>query len=129
MATTYTKTCPDCGAVNDSNDLFCKDCGTSLAMVDSTDQQTAAFTPVFSEDETQTTSIAPAAVPPSQPTDYTSFEPMPQQASYEYMPQAESSRGAVLGWLAATLMLVIVAAFIWSSVITDATRDRITGIF
>lgn len=126
MVTSYTKTCPDCGAENDSNDLFCKDCGTSLAMVNSSSQQTAAFTPVSNGAETQTTTITPAAAPPV--PDYAAV-PAAQPPQYAYYPERESARGAVLGWLAATLMLIIVAAFIWSSVISDATRDRITGIF
>lgn len=127
MASTYSKTCPDCGAENDSNDLFCKDCGTSLAMVNSSNQQTATFTPVSNGAETQTTAITPAIAPQS--IEYPSSAPVVQQTSYGYMPQPESARGAVLGWLAATLMLIIVAMFIWSSVISDATRDRITGVF
>lgn len=127
MATAYTKTCPDCGAINDSNDLFCKDCGTSLAMVNNAFQQTSSFTPILAEDSTQTTTIAPAAVPAA--SSAASSPQVMSQPTYDYVPQEESARGAVLGWLAATLMLIIVAAFIWSSVITDATRDRITGIF
>lgn len=126
MATAYTKTCPDCGAENDSNDLFCKDCGTSLAMVNSTSQHTAAFTPVNNGAETQTTMITPAAPPPVQ--DFTAA-PAAQPPQYAYVPAPESARGAVLGWLAATLMLIIIAAFLWASVISDSTRDRITGIF
>ena len=129
MASVYMKTCPDCGAENDSNDLFCKECGTSLASVANTSQHTAAFTPIDVGSETQTTTIAPAAPPPPvaeyQPTHF------PEQGPGDYtpLPEPESARGAVLGWLAATLMLIIIAAFIWSSVITEATRDRITGIF
>ncbi len=125
MASAYTKTCPDCGAVNDANDLFCKDCGTSLAMVGGASQQTSSFTPITS-DGTQTTTIAPAAAPQYAPAATPSYEP---QQSYSYYPHEESTRGAVLGWLAAALMLIIVAAFFWSAVISDATRDRITGIF
>lgn len=126
MATDYTKTCPDCGAVNDSNDLFCKDCGTSMAMVNNSSQQTSAFTPIDSSYETQTTAIAPAVTPTA--PEYVAV-PAAQPSSYSYAPEPESSRGAVLGWLAATLMLIIVAAFIWSSVISDSTRESITGFF
>ena len=129
MATAYTKTCTDCGAENDSNDLFCKDCGTSLAMVNSSSQQTAAFTPVSNAGGTQTPAIAPVAQP-QQGTEYSSV-PAAQPPAYAYTPvsQPESSRGAVLGWLAATLMLIIIAAFLYSSVISDSTRDSLTRIF
>lgn len=124
MAVNNTTICPDCGAPNDSNDLFCKDCGTSLAMVNVSSGQTSSFTPIASAD-TQTTAIAPAMPPAASMTP----TPVMTQPSYGYLPHEESSRGAVLGWLAATLMVIIVAAFIWSSLISDATRDRITGIF
>lgn len=122
MASGYIKTCPDCGAENDSNDLFCKDCGTSLAMVPS-GQTTAAFTPVSAPVTAQPTTVAPAITPAP------ASAPPAVSANYGYVPQNESVRGAVLGWIAATLMLMIVAAFLWSSVISEATRDRITGIF
>lgn len=124
MASAYTKTCPDCGAENNSNDLFCKDCGTSLAMVPS-GQATAAFTPVSVTPTQQPTAVAPAITQASAPA----AAPAAVSANYGYVPQTESARGAVLGWIAATLMLIIVAAFLWSSVIGEATRDRITGIF
>ena len=129
MATAYTKTCPDCGAENSSNDLFCKDCGTSLAMVPAGSQQTAEFTPISNDYETQTTTIAPAAAPASGDTGGFTSVPAAQAPAYTYTSEPESSRGAVLGWIAATLMLIIVAAFIWASVISDSTRDSITGIF
>lgn len=127
MDTSSAKICPECGASNDSNDLFCRDCGTSMAMVTSAVGQTTSFTPVSPALETQTTAVAPAIAPtPSvaQPVIQTSA---PQ--AYGTLPHEESARGAVLGWLAATLMLIIVAAFVWSSLISDAARDRIIGIF
>lgn len=127
MATAYTKTCPDCGAVNDSNDLFCKDCGTSLAMVPNSSQQTEPFTPLNAHAEAQTTAITPVAAP--QPMHEPTSVPVAPQPSYGYVSQPESNRGAVLGWLAATMMLIIIGAFIWSSVLSEATRDRFTGIF
>lgn len=130
MASTYTTTCPDCGAENDSNDLFCKDCGSSLVGVGAASQQTAAFTPVSSASETQTTAIAPAPAPVSvSSTPQYSGVPAGQPATYYQTPQPESSRGAVLGWLAMVLIAVIVGAYFWTSVISDATRDRVTGIF
>jgi hypothetical protein len=49
--------------------------------------------------------------------------------SYGSMPAQESVRGAVLGWLAAILFLLIVGFFVWSSLFSDATRDRFTGWF
>lgn len=128
MASDYSKTCPDCGAENNSTDLFCKDCGASLAMVPAGSQQTAAFTPINNGAETQTTTIAPAAVPPGNTGGFAAV-PAAQTPAYSYTSEPESTRGAVLGWLAATLMLIVVAAFFWSSVISDSTRDSITGIF
>lgn len=123
MAVSSPKICPECGASNDSNDLFCRDCGTSMAMVSSSVGQTSAFTPVSPVAETQTTAVTPAVVA-SSPIAQPSY---PQVQGT--LPHEESARGAVLGWLAATLMLIIVAAFVWSSLISDAARDRITGIF
>lgn len=129
MATTYTKSCPECGAENDSNDLFCRDCGASLAMIGAGSQHTATFTPIEAAAETQTTTIAPVAPPTTGDTGEFTSVPSAQAPTYSYTPEYESARGAVLGWLAATLILIVVAAFIWSSVISDATRDSITGIF
>lgn len=129
MADTYTKICPECGAENNSNDLFCRDCGASLAMVTADSQHTAAFTPIDPDDGTQTTTINSAYSPPAMDSGAYTNVPAAQPPAYSYIPETESARGAVLGWLAATLILIIVAAFIWSSVISDATRDSITGIF
>lgn len=127
MAITHTKTCPDCGASNSADDLFCKDCGASLANVGVAADQTNEFTPMQPTMDTQTTAVAPAVAPlPSQPYGYQVPE---QPTSYGSMPVQESTRGAVLGWLAATLFLVIVGFFLWSSVLSDATRDRFTGWF
>lgn len=130
MASTYTTACPDCGAENNNSDLFCKDCGASLVGVTANSQHTAAFTPVSAPSETQTTAIAPAPAPAASPAapEYSAI-PASQPATYSYSPQPESSRGAVLGWLAMILIAVIVGAYFWSSVISDATRDRVTGIF
>ncbi len=127
MAITHTKTCPDCGAVNDANDLFCKDCGGSLAMVTANTDQTSAFMPVQQADITQTTAVAPAVAP--QPVQAYSYPPPDMQPAYGSMPIQESARGAVLGWLAATLFLLIVGFFVWSSLLSDAARDRFTGFF
>ncbi len=129
MAAANTKICPDCGAENDANDLFCKDCGTSIAMVTAGSQHTAAFTPVDTGAETQTTTIAPAPPPPSTYTGGFASVPAEQSPAYTYTPPPESIRGAVLGWIAATIILIILAAYLWSSVISDSARDSITGIF
>ena len=127
MAISHTKTCPECGAVNDANDLFCKDCGGSLAMVTANTDQTSAFVPVQQADNTQTTAVAPAVAPqPVQPYPYAPEEMQPARGT---MPVQESARGAVLGWLAATLFLLIVGFFVWSSLLSEAARDRFTGIF
>lgn len=124
MANDFSRTCPACGAENDGNDLFCKECGGNLAAVNGATQQTAAFIPISPTSETQTTAIAPVIAPEITPTG--SYEPKPL---YFSVPATESLRGAVLGWLAATLILIIVAMFIWSSVFSDATRNSITGVF
>lgn len=127
MAFTHTKTCPDCGAVNDANDLFCRDCGSSLAMVTANADQTSTFTPIQSAEDTQTTVVAPVvAAQPLPPTAYPAADPRP---AYGTMPVQESARGAVLGWLAATLFLLIVGFYVWSSLLSEAARDRFTGIF
>lgn len=126
MAITHTKTCPDCGAVNDANDLFCKDCGSSLAMVGTATEQTSTFMPV-QPSETQTTAVTPVAA--SQPVQQYAYPVEEPTENHGSMPQQESARGAVLGWLAATLFLLIVGFFVWSSLLSDATRDRFTGWF
>lgn len=99
-----------------------------MAMVSDSTGQTSAFTPISSAPESQTTAVSPAFTATPAAT-----APPIAQAAYQQspgtLPHQESTRGAVLGWLAATLMLIIVAAFIWSNLISDATRDRITGIF
>lgn len=127
MAMNHTKTCPDCGASNSAADLFCLECGASLAAVGMVAEQTNAFTPVAPAADTQTTSVAPAVAP--QPEQAYSYPVADQATSYGYTSQQESGRGAALGWLAATLFLVIVGFFLWSSVFSDATRDRFTGWF
>lgn len=129
MAMTNTVTCPRCGEVNDANDLFCKNCGDSLANVSPANEQTAAFTPIPQQDMTQTTAVAPALPPqPVQSYSYPVTE-TPAPAYTGSMPPQESPRGAVLGWLAAFLFVLIVGFFVWSSLLSDATRDRFTGWF
>lgn len=160
METNPTKTCPDCGTKNDAGDLFCRSCGTSLALVDvdadteSTtdwyapgDQPTETIAPVnastemdppmSSSTETQTTAIAPT-VSPSAPTPPVSsasdqfsndYLTMYQNNANTYIATHESVRGAVLGWIAAVLILVTIGAFVWSTLLSDATRDRFTGFF
>lgn len=154
MESNPTKTCPDCGTKNDAGDLFCRSCGTSLAMVsvnsdsdadtDTTsdwytpgDQPTETIAPVNSSTETQTTAIAPTVSPSTStpPVMASSDQPandyltMYQNNAYTYQATHESVRGAVLGWIAAALMLVIIGAFVWSTLLSDATRDRFTGFF
>lgn len=127
MAINHTKTCPDCGASNSADDLFCKDCGSSLAEADTVAEQTNSFTPVQQPMDTQTTAVAPAMAPQSE--QQYSYPWVDQPTSGGTMPQQESTRGAVLGWLAAILFLLIVGFFIWSTILSDATRDRFTGWF
>jgi hypothetical protein len=82
---------------------------------------------VVQQDMTQTTAVAPAVAPqPLQPYSYPVTE---APVSHGSMPPVESARGAVLGWLAAILFLLIVGFFVWSSLLSDATRDRLTGWF
>lgn len=116
-----SKTCPECGAANDSADLFCKECGASLASVAPANQQTAAFTPIPNSGDTGTMSIMP--VPEQSP-----IAPYPPYTAM-YEPVYESPRGAVLGWLAATLMLIVIGLFLWATVFSDSIRDNVTGIF
>ena len=56
-------------------------------------------------------------------------QPQPTVYSGIYDQEEESPRGAVLGWVAATVILLIIAAFVWAAVLSDATRDRFTSIF
>lgn len=121
MSTSVTKTCPACGAINVSADLFCKECGSSLVSVSGGHQQTAAFIPV-SADQTGTVAIAPVSETPV-------YQPMQTSYAGAYEPIEESPRGAVLGWIAATIILLMIGFFVWAVVFSDATRDRILGIF
>lgn len=121
--TSYSTICPNCGANNSGDDLFCKDCGASLA----TSQQTAVFTPVDAASYTQTTTIAPAAPPRSLPP-----SPMPVQVPPAHIPPIapESSvRGAMLGWIAVLLMVLVIGAFVWINILSDIVRERVLGIF
>ncbi|MCO5218545.1 MAG: zinc ribbon domain-containing protein [Thermomicrobiales bacterium] len=120
MSTNATKTCPECSAINVSADLFCKECGSSLVSVSGGYQQTAAFIPV-SSDQTGTIAIAPISEP-------SVYQPIHAYTG-AYEPIEESPRGAVLGWIAATIMLVLIGFFVWAVVFSDATRDQILGIF
>lgn len=138
MAINHSKTCPECGASNSADDLFCKDCGASLAAVGVVAEQTTTFRPVQSVEDTHTTTIVPAmdtgttavapAIGPESAQQY-GYPVEAQPTSVGSIPQQESPRGAVLGWLAATLFLVIVGFYLWSSVLSEATRDRFTGWF
>lgn len=120
MSTNATRTCPECGAINIASDLFCKQCGSSLAMTGGNYQHTSAFTPV-TPDQTGTVAIVPV-------TDPAVYPPIPGY-SPTYAPIEESPRGAVLGWIAATLILLVIGFFVWAAILSDATRDRILGIF
>ncbi|MCA9832324.1 MAG: zinc ribbon domain-containing protein [Thermomicrobiales bacterium] len=117
------KTCPDCGAVNEPTDLFCRECGASLAMVTAANQnqQTAAFTPIPNTGNTSTMAVVP--VP-----DQSTIAPYPPYTGV-YEPVYESPRGAVLGWLAATLIVIVIGLFLWATVFSDSVRDGVTGIF
>ena len=49
-----SKICPECGAINEPTDLFCKECGASLANVSAANQPTTAFTPLPSANHLRT---------------------------------------------------------------------------
>lgn len=117
-----TKTCADCNAINEATDLFCKSCGASLAMVSSTSDQTSAFKPVSPiSSETGTMAIVPIQ-------DNAALQTYPAYTG-AYEPVFESPRGAVLGWIAGTLMLMVLGAFLWATIFSDSTRDSVLGIF
>lgn len=120
MSVNSTRSCPECGAINVADDLFCKQCGASMAMTTGNYQHTAAFTPI-TPDQTGTVAIAPVTAPPV-------YQPVPAYMG-TYDPIEESPRGAVLGWIGATLILLIIGFFVWAAVISDSLRDRILGIF
>lgn len=127
MVTTHTKLCPICNAQNHADALFCEECGSSIAGVSTETRGTSSFAavaPVASDPETNTVQIPVAQQPVSQP-----YAVSQVSTEYGYVPQTESVRGAVLGWIAFVLMLAIAGFFVWSTLLSDATRDRFTGFF
>lgn len=127
------KTCPICNASNHADALFCEECGASIAQLGSDTQSTSSFAPVTDMHETNTVQIPVAQPAPEQPYSpapaNTTYGSTAAASSYGYVPERESVRGAVLGWIAFVLMLAIAGFFVWSTLLSDATRDRFTGLF
>lgn len=134
MHTTNVVICPNCGAENDPDGMFCAECGESLsraARATSADTQTTSMIPVAQpaerpyQDSGQRTAVA---APPT-----VESVPHPAETPYGpatgYLPPRESLRGAVLGWIALILALLIFGFFAWSTFLGDGTRNSITGIF
>lgn len=130
MSDAPTKRCPVCNASNPASALFCEECGSSIATVGAATQITGTMSPVDTTDETVSVPIAVAPPTPAQSSAPIYSAPIQSVSTeYGYVPQNESVRGAVLGWVAMVLMLLIVGFFVWSTLISDTLRDRLTGWF
>lgn len=139
-----TRRCPSCSAPNSSYSLFCAECGTALndeptgataALPSASDsstqstQSTQAFTPVpaswRSDPQTavdaSTRQWSPSAAPPSWPANGTT-----EIAAFD---EPESMRGFFLGLVALLLIALVIGLFVWTSVISDDSRDTVTGWF
>lgn len=142
-ASTPARICPECGARNSGLSLFCAECGASLTNATTepgpSDQTTTTFTPVSEPSDsdpyaTQQFRPQPATssqqtatgLPPAQVGWAESIIPAPgMNATHDDI----GSRGMVLGWIAAILILLVIAFFAWSSLLDQGTRDSVIGIF
>jgi hypothetical protein len=144
MGTSATRTCPECGSPNSGLSLFCSECGASLSASpgpvsgDADGQTTTTFRTVDDDVAahdpyaTQSFRVSPATSQQitasgstSADTTWSSTTPAPAATLRDDL----SRRGLVLGWIAALLILLVIAFFAWSSLLDPGTRDSITGIF
>lgn len=145
-AASSPRLCPECGARNSGFSLFCAECGTSLNTASRTtaddDQTTTTFRPIPSDPGQQTLHAEPAQdayitrefVPQAISPSGTAVAPPIGWGEYEvddpYPPvRTESRRGFVLGLIAATLIALVIAFFLWSTVADQGFRDAVTGLF
>lgn len=139
---TPARICPECGARNSGLSLFCAECGASLTNATTegatSDQTTTTFTPV-AEPAASDPYATQQFRPQTAPAQHTATDLPPAQVGW-----AESiipapgmgdtrdeigARGMVLGWIAAILILLVIAFFAWSTVLSQGTRDSVIGIF
>jgi hypothetical protein len=131
-----TVTCPVCDAPNASRNLFCSECGASLAVEardatatveQVTDSQSTAVIPssrtwadtssrTHDVEETTVAPVAGASLAESRPVVH--FEPA----------VTESRRGFWLGLIALVLMMLIFAFWIWGGVLAADTRDSLRSL-
>ncbi len=142
-ASTPARICPECGARNSGLSLFCAECGASLTNAASegatSDQTTTTFTPVsepadadpyatqqFRPQSTSGSQQTAIGLPPAQVGWAESIIPAPGISDTR---DDIGSRGMVLGWIAAILILLVIAVFAWSTLLDQGTRDSVIGIF
>jgi hypothetical protein len=139
-ASSPIRICPECGARNSGLSLFCAECGGSLtnASAEPTEdsQATATYRPYQAEESVsdpyatqqftpQSTAALHSSGSNGQDAMWTSSGSIPA----EYVPETESRRGLVLGWIAGVLILLVIGFLGWTSYLDPATRDSIIGIF
>jgi hypothetical protein len=139
-ASTPIRICPECGTRNSGLSLFCAECGASLthAVVDGADdsQTTATYRPLPAKEPSsdpyatqQFTPQAIAAIQPSGTNGDGHTRSVSSAITSEYVPNTESRRGLVLGWIAGVLILLVIGYLGWTSFLDPDTRDSIIGIF
>lgn len=142
-ASTPARICPECGTRNSGLSLFCSECGASLTHAASENQAdsqtTTTFTPAAGNetpDPYATEQFRPQPSPG--PSTTNSGEPVARDVwserhdsspAYDYPVREVGTRGMVLGWIAAILILLVVGFLGWTSFLDQDTRDSIIGIF
>ncbi len=136
--------CPECGTRNSGLSLFCAECGaglfrdapgsepdddtqfTSAYRAPQDPNATAEFTPVnASPQDTIDPSTRWASSVPWSPLE----PPTPAQPTEATYLQPESRRGLILGWIASVIIALVIGFVIWSTLLSAATRDTISGWF
>lgn len=141
-ATNPARICPECGTRNSGLSLFCAECGASLTSAapatDNDTQTTITFRPTTDSPESDpysTQQFQPQSTFGNTATStYSSASYDPDDSTSigtasAYRPEPESRRGLVLGWIAAILILLVIAWLVWTSFLDPDTRDSITGLF
>jgi uncharacterized Zn finger protein (UPF0148 family) len=141
--------CPNCGAPNSALSIFCAECGTSLTTSrddddeENTGQTTVSFTPMSerpdpalstweSSRDTQATQEFTPRSPDMNAIDdpaSSTWEPEDAYATTAMERPQESRRGFILGMLATILIVIVIAFFVWSSMVSQGFRDSVTGLF
>jgi hypothetical protein len=134
--------CPECGARNSGLSLYCAECGADLFRdADGSEPEDELRSPSAfgaSQDPNATAEFAPVSASP-QDTLVSSTRwasslpwspespPIPAQPAEMPHVQPESRRGLILGWIASVLIALVIGFVIWSTLLSAATRDTITG--